>query len=1113
MAGSARVFARFSAATVLAAGLGAGATVSAAGTALASPAATQAPGGPGALSHFDVARKDCVGTARNTTSKIWYTVANGVLSDVYAPTIDTTNVETMQYVVSDGSTFTDLQSRDTTYQVSADSTGMVCTVVSTGKSGAYRLVSTYFTDPARDSVMVHTAYQPLTPEAAHYNVYVRLDATVGGNGGGGSGNGGADSATIDTSTGRQVPVSFDTVTTTNAVNRDYAVPSFLALRATTPFNAVSSGFVGTPSDGLVQLDSTHALSPTYTDATGGNVEQTAQLRFGHDFTLALGFGTTQHEAVATAAASLHGSYLRTLAEYERGWQAYDAGLRRPAESLPGLTPAQVAQADHEYYVSANVVKASEDKTFPGAIAASLSSPWGQAVSAGDPNNTYFGSYREVFARDLYEAWTALFTDGDLATARAATRFLLLNQQQPDGSMPRNSLLNGKTAPDSFNTQLDEVAYPILMAQQSGLGGDATLWPHIEAAADFLVSHGPTFGPERWEEQGGYSPSTIAAEIAGLVAAGRIAMQNGHPADARVFLATADQYQRSIKGWTVTTNGVVPGFSRYFIRLSKTGDPNAAITYGLGNGGPTLDQRAVIDAGFLELVRLGELPASDPDVATSLQVVDQTIARTTPNGTGYLRYNGDGYGDCYEPDPLTDCTITGAPWAPSGHGTGHIWPVLSAERGEQALATGDPAAAAQQLLTIDQLSGGVGLVPEQAWDFPDVPPSPYGSDPTTASIGFVDGQPDGSADPLTWGAASQVRLMADLSAGRVLEKPELTTSRYVTHTQGEAALDVTSPPDNSAAVGTTTVAGTATPLARIDIADVGTDNNSATTVYETKAAADGSFSLDIPLVAGTNVLVVAATAPDGSTAQTVRTVVWDVVNGTLLLDVPDPTGDDNGPGNYAYPTDPAFHPGAYDLTDFQVYDTGSTVTFRVQTSDLSPTFGSPLGAQLVDVYVHQPGATPTSTAASFPQRNYTIASADAWSRLIEVQGFGQRFIDANGTTVGTVDIKANPISRYITFSVDKTALGGTPTSGWAFTVTLAGQDGYSPDQARSFAPTPQPYQFGVCATASSDPHCTFDPNAVPKVMDTITPSGVSQATELDYTLTAPAPVTLAGVAIP
>ena len=237
-----------------------------------------------------------------------------------------------------------------------------------------------------------------------------------------------------------------------------------------------------------------------------------------------------------------------------------------------------------------MLKASEDKTFPGAIVASLASPWGQAVSAGDPANTYFGSYREVFARDLYETWTGLVADGDLATARAATLFLFERQQLPDGSMPRNSLVNGKPAPDSFGTQLDETAYPILMAQQLRLTDSSLYANHIKPAANFLIAHGPSFGSERWEEQGGFSPSTIAAEIAGLAAAADLARVNGDASSAALWLGVADDWQRSVKGWTVTTNGPLAA-QPYFIRLSKTGDPNAAISYNVGNGGPTLDQRA------------------------------------------------------------------------------------------------------------------------------------------------------------------------------------------------------------------------------------------------------------------------------------------------------------------------------------------------------------------------------------------------------------------------------------------------------------------------------------------------------------------------------------------
>ena len=166
-----------------------------------------------------------------------------------------------------------------------------------------------------------------------------------------------------------------------------------------------------------------------------------------------------------------------------------------------------------------------------------------------------------------------------------TRFLFERQQLPDGSMPRNSLTNGKTAPDSFNTQLDECAYPLVMALAVGLTGHSYYEDHIKPAANFVASHGPSFGPERWEEQGGFSPSTISAEIAGLVAAAMIADRNGDHASAQVWRGVADEFQRNLKAWTLTTNG--PSSPQpYFIRLSKTGDPNAAINYGLGNGGPS-----------------------------------------------------------------------------------------------------------------------------------------------------------------------------------------------------------------------------------------------------------------------------------------------------------------------------------------------------------------------------------------------------------------------------------------------------------------------------------------------------------------------------------------------
>ena len=402
-------------------------------TAFALSTASPAPGGPGALSHFDLSRKDCLGTARNTTSKVWFTVANGVLSDVYYPTADNTNVETLQYVVTDGSTFTDLQTRDTSYTVkllSNNSQALDCEVTTTAKSGKYSIITDYLTDTNQNTLVMKVQFIPLVGNLSNYKLYVRYDPSINCNGGGGIGNGGGDTGTIDTSTGHNVPIAFDTNTKSQAVNRTYATPVYSALDASTPFTQVSNGFAGAASDGLTQLDSSHALTATYTDATDGNLVQTAQANIskGGMFTLALGFGTSQAASVSAAEGSLATLFSQLQKSYEAGWNAYDAGLTAPPTNFKGVPGNQWHQLVAEYFLSANVVKASEDKTFPGAIVASLSSPWGQAVSAGDPNSLFFGSYREVFARDLYEAWTGLLLDGDLMTARDVVNFLFTQQQ-------------------------------------------------------------------------------------------------------------------------------------------------------------------------------------------------------------------------------------------------------------------------------------------------------------------------------------------------------------------------------------------------------------------------------------------------------------------------------------------------------------------------------------------------------------------------------------------------------------------------------------------------------------------------------------------------------------
>src|SRR5690242_18636981 len=254
----------------------------------ASAAGAQASDGPGGTAYFDLARKDCLGTAQNNGSKVWFTLANGVLSDVYYPTIDNTNVNTLQYIVSDGSTFTDLQTRDTTYTVRLlNRQALDCEVTATARNGKYRIVTDYLTDPAQNTIVMHVRFEPLIGRLTNYQLYVRYDPTINGNGGGGNSNAGADNATVDNSTRQAIPVAYDTSTSSTATNRTYATPVYSALDASHAFLRVSNGFVGAASDGLTQLDSSHTLTSLFAEAANGNIEQTAQVDLGHggDFVL------------------------------------------------------------------------------------------------------------------------------------------------------------------------------------------------------------------------------------------------------------------------------------------------------------------------------------------------------------------------------------------------------------------------------------------------------------------------------------------------------------------------------------------------------------------------------------------------------------------------------------------------------------------------------------------------------------------------------------------------------------------------------------------------------------------------------------------------------------
>jgi glucoamylase len=295
-----------------------------------------------------------------------------------------------------------------------------------------------------------------------------------------------------------------------------------------------------------------------------------------------------------------------------------------------------------------------------------------------------------------------------------------------------------------------------------------VWQRVKRSADFLVGfHDSSSGfaapytpQERWENQAGYSPATIAAEIAGLVSAAQIAKRNGDTASAASYLNTADGWRAHLNGWTLTTTGPY-GTGTYYLRLTKNGDPNSGVTYNVGDSGPTFDQRAVVDPSFLELVRLGIVSAKDPNILSTIGVVDGQLSVLTPNGRFWHRYNGDGYGE----------QRNGAPWDvgfPNGtrQTIGRLWPIFAGERGEYELLAG--ANAAPRLRGMAATANDVDLLPEQVWD----------NNPPAGHPGFTPGTPTFSATPLAWTHAQFIRLAWSIAAGRPVEQPQVVACRYV-----------------------------------------------------------------------------------------------------------------------------------------------------------------------------------------------------------------------------------------------------------------------------------------------------------------------------------------------
>lgn len=302
--------------------------------------------------------------------------------------------------------------------------------------------------------------------------------------------------------------------------------------------------------------------------------------------------------------------------------------------------------------------------------------------------------------------------------------------------------------------MDEVAYPLVLAYQLGRMDHETWSKHVKPAADFIVRNGPQTPQERWEEEAGYSPSTIAAEIAGLVCAAEIARRNKDVASAKTYLATADEWAGKVDRWTATTSGRY-GDKNYYIRISDDTDPNDGARLEINSGGGTFDEREIVDAGFLELVRLGIKRAGDPLVVKSLAVVDKVIQVETPSGAAWYRYNHDAYGERNDGGRYD-----------ARAGRGRLWTLLAGERGQYELARGRKDLARKRLDAMMNFANDGMMIPEQVWDRRASPSSE-----------FRFGEGAGSATPLCWSMAQFIRLAVNLQEGRNLDTPDIVAARY------------------------------------------------------------------------------------------------------------------------------------------------------------------------------------------------------------------------------------------------------------------------------------------------------------------------------------------------
>jgi len=688
-----------------------------------------APGGPGLPPRWTRGAKEAVGTAYTTASRVWYTLAAGILTEVYYPTIDTPQIRDLQFLITDGATFFHDERRNTRQTVECvDEASLGFDIVNAARNGRYVIRKTLIGAPHQDCVLMRTAIEADPDVLPTLQLYLLCapHLEIGGwhN----------NAETLDTKAG-PIIVAFKGAT-------------WMALGCSAPVLRRSCGFVAV-NDGWTDLHDNMRMDWDYHAAYDGNIAVMVQIDpAAGPFTVGLAFGDTRHRAITNLFQSLATPFDEVLSHFRAEWN-------RTARRFALATSLADRHASRLFERSVNLILAHEDKSYPGAIIASMSIPWGS--SKGDEE---LGGYHLVWTRDLVQCVTALLAAGDRSTPLRALVYLAISQRA-DGGFYQNFWIDGR--PYWTGTQLDEVSFPVLLAwqhQAAGALGECNPVPMVAAACGYLIREGPATAQERWEEAAGLSPSTLAVTIAALVCGAELLEDAGDAASAQVAREHADFLEAHIERWTVTTaGGLLPDVPRHYIRINPNiagEDPNVGDLV-LANQPPdgphAYPARDIVDAGFLELVRYGIRDAHDPLIVDSLRVVDAVLKVDAPAGPCWRRYNHDGYGQ------RADGT------AFNGWGVGRPWPLLTGERGHYELAAGRDAA--RYARALDQYAVGIGLIPEQIWDQPALPDRllEYGG-------------PTGAALPLLWAHAEYIKLVRSIADGRVFDLIEPVRSRYV-----------------------------------------------------------------------------------------------------------------------------------------------------------------------------------------------------------------------------------------------------------------------------------------------------------------------------------------------